>query len=59
MTERTISIYDADDAATIENGTAAAKETTDAETHGAAVAELAAAFTGWSAEESSTNDDDA
>jgi len=51
MTEKVISVYDADDAATIENGI----EATDAETHGAAVAELARAYTGWHASDS---DDD-
>ena len=51
MTEKVISVYDADDAETIVNGI----EATDADTHGEAVAELAAAYTGWRATDS---DDD-
>ena len=52
-TEKVISVYDLDDAETIENGI----EATGADTHGAAVAELARAYTGWKASDSSTNDD--
>lgn len=49
MTEKVISVYDADDAETIVNGIDAAREATGADTHGAAVAELARAYTGWEA----------
>jgi len=52
MTEKVISIYDADDAATVENGVDAAREADDAESYGEAVAELAAAYTGWRASDS-------
>lgn len=45
VTEKVISVYDADDAETIMNGI----DATDADTHGEAVAELARAYTGWSA----------
>jgi len=48
MTEKVISVYDPDDAETIVNGI----EATDADTHGAAVAELARAYTGWQASDS-------
>ena len=49
MTEKVISVYDAADAETIENGVDAAREAVDADTYGAAVAELARAYTGWEA----------
>ena len=53
-TEKVISVYDAADAETIEN----AIEATGADTHGAAVAELARAYTGWEASENGTKDAD-
>ena len=49
MTEKVISVYDAADAETIENGIEAAREHADADTYGEAVAELARAYTGWEA----------
>ena len=52
-TEKVISVYDPDDAETIENGI----EATGCDTHGEALAELARAYTGWEASDSSTNDD--
>jgi hypothetical protein len=52
MTEKVISVYDADDAETIENGVDAAREAADADTYGEAVAELARAYTGWHASDS-------
>jgi len=51
-TEKVISVYDPDDAETIENAVDAAREHADADTYGAAVAELARAYTGWEASDS-------
>jgi len=51
-TEKVISVYDAADAETIENAVNAAREHADADTYGAAVAELARAYTGWEASDS-------
>jgi len=45
---KVISVYDPDDAETIENGI----EATGCDTHGEAFAELARAYTGWSASDS-------